>query len=55
MSTPKTTPAEALLRRRAFYLGIPRETLRTAMSRNRVQESITPTDPAKSMAPQRPR
>ena len=33
MATPKGTPAEAILRRRAFYLRIPLETLRAAQAR----------------------
>ena len=46
----KKTGAEALLRRRAFYFGIPCETLRTAMARREAQTSriVAMTTPVES-------
>lgn len=51
MTTPKITPAEALLRRRAFYLRISRDTLRTATARTKSAQAPAPTPPAQTKPP----
>jgi hypothetical protein len=45
MTTPKNHAAEALRRRRAFYLQIPRETLRAAQARRPTPRATASTSP----------